>query len=372
MKKVFALLATLVLAFTLVACGDDDDDDTGEYDIAMITDAGDIDDESFNQGTWEGIVAYAELNDISHRYYRPAEVSDQAYIDAINLAVRNGAEIVITPGFLFEVAIHTAQEDHPDVTFVIIDGAPHPGDYNINIGENTVSVMFAEQESGFLAGYAAVVDGYRDLGFMGGMAVPAVQKFGIGFIAGAYYAADELDVEISFPDNRYDYLGNFDATAENKDAALAWYNSGTEIIFAAAGGAGSSVMAAADDEGKMMIGVDVDQASLSTTVLTSAKKELAISIQDILSQYYDNDFPGGEQVIYDASNDGIGLPMNTSRFEDFGRLDYYPIYLDIALGELEVPTLNPGDDDISLEDFFTEHGLDDLDIEIDTIIPPSS
>jgi len=259
LKKLLLALLMVVGLFTLAACGD-----TETFEIAMITDYGDIDDESFNQGTWEGIVEWAEANDKTYAYYRPAEVSDAAYLESIQLAISAGARIVITPGFLFGNAVGEAQTIHSDVKFVLLDAIPAGG-----VSENTVSVLFAEHESGFLAGYAAVRNGARRLGFMGGIAVPAVVKFGVGFVAGAYYAANELGVNISFPSNRYVYLGTFGPSDEVRTRALSWYEDGTNIIFAAAGGAGTSVMSAAEAANLLMVGVDVDQSYLSTSVLTS-------------------------------------------------------------------------------------------------------
>ncbi len=362
MKKLFALLVAVLFIFTLSACGRE------EFEIAMITDAGDIDDESFNQGTWEGIVAYAEENEISHKYYKPSAVSDTAYLNAIDLAVNGGAKIVITPGFLFEKAVWEAQTKHPDVKFILIDGYPHEGDYVPDVASNTASVFFAEHESGFLAGYAAVKDGYTDLGFMGGMAVPAVVKFGIGYIAGAYYAAKEDNVTLNFPDNRYTYLGDFEAKAEHKNAAASWYNGGTEIIFAAAGGAGSSVMSAASESSTdvMMIGVDVDQSGNSDTVLTSAMKELGIAVQQLLEAHYADEFPGGEILTKDVTEDGVGLPMETSRFDTFSESQYLAIYTAIENGSVVVPSTYA-----ELTAFFSEKQLDTLLIQEDTITPPA-
>lgn len=333
MKRIFMLLAAITVVFTLAACGGAD-----TYEIAMITDAGDIDDESFNQGTWEGIVEYAEANDITHRYYRPAEVSNEAYIETINLAIEGGAKVVVTPGFLFEPAIYESQQNHPDVNFVLIDGVPHPGDFaTFNVADNTVSVLFDEHESGFLAGYAAVKDGYTDLGFMGGIAVPAVVRFGVGFIAGVHYAAEEIGANVSFPDNRFTYLGNFDATDENKTRALAWFEEGTEIIFAAAGGAGSSVISAAEDSGNMMVGVDVDQGGLSDVVLTSAMKDLGAVVQQALDAHFNGSFPGGETQVKDAATQGVALPFATSRFDSFTEAEYNTIFDEIAAGDVVVP-----------------------------------
>lgn len=361
MKKLLLFLVALGFTFTLAACGGAD-----TFEIAMITDAGDIDDESFNQGTWEGIVEYAEENDLTHKYYKPGEVSDEAYGETIDLAVEAGAKIVITPGFLFEPAVYAAQTKYPEVMFVLIDGVPHPGDFaTFEVADNTVSILFDEHESGFLAGYAAVKDGYTDLGFMGGIAVPAVVRFGIGYIAGAYYAADELDVTISFPDNRFEYLGDFAPSDAAKTKALSWYNEGTEIIFAAAGGAGSSVMSAAEDADAMMIGVDVDQNGLSESVLTSAMKALGVAVQQALEAFYTDTFPGGDTQQKNATVDGVALPMDTSRFATFNQAAYDAIYAEIADGTVDVPSSYA-----ELTEFLDDLGLT-TDIQETTVTPAS-
>jgi basic membrane protein A len=362
LKKLFFLLLAATAVFSLAACGNTEPEG---FTIAMITDAGDIDDESFNQGTWEGIVEYAEENGITHKYYRPAQISDAAYLDTIRLAVEGGAEIIVTPGFLFEPAVYEAQTEFPDVRFVLIDGVPHPGDWTtFEVADNTVSILFDEHESGFLAGYAAVMDGYRDLGFMGGIAVPAVVRFGIGFVAGAHYAAQELDVEISIPDNRFEYLGNFDASDEHKTRALAWFEDGTEIIFAAAGGAGSSVMAAAEDAEAMAIGVDVDQGYISETVLTSAMKDLGSAVQQALANHFGDTFQGGEIIQMNSTNDGVALPMETSRFETFTQAQYDAIFAELI--NIEIPT-NEEELELFLEGLVPATRVEDiLTMEVDT------
>ncbi len=362
MKRVMALglIAFLLAGASLFGAGQGE-----QVEIAMVTDAGDIDDESFNQGTWEGIVEYSEREGYAHRYFRPAEISDSAYIDAIDLAVQGGAQIVVTPGFLFEAAIYESQQNHPDVNFVLIDGEPRDPDGDAVVADNTVAIYYAEEESGFLAGYAAVKDGFRELGYMGGIAVPAVVRFGVGYIAGAHYAAAEIGEEIVFPDNRYDYLGNFDPSDAHNAQAASWYADGTEVIFAAAGGAGSSVMAAAEDQDAWMIGVDVDQSEQSDRVLTSAMKDLGQTAQNILADFHAGNFPGGQTLTLTASEDGVALPMETSRFRgDFTESDYDEIFDRIAGGELEVPE-SYGE----LMDFIDAHGLQEVEIQESTVQP---
>lgn len=340
MKRVLAVLLTFILVFGLVACGggakEEETTPAAEtYDIAMITDIGTIDDKSFNQGTWEGVVAYAEKNNITHKYYKPTEQSTDAYLAAIQLAVEGGAKVIVTPGFLFEVPIFQAQDLYPDVTFVLIDGYPNNGDFSNLVektGENTVGIKFAEEQSGYLAGYAAVKDGYTKLGFMGGMAVPAVVRFGYGFVQGAEAAAAELGIPSI--DMKYHYTGNFDATPENQTLAASWYAEGTEVIFACGGAVGNSVMSAAEAANAKVIGVDVDQSSESPTVITSAMKGLAAAVEDALSAYYGGTFPGGQNLVYAADKNGVQLPMATSKFTKFTQADYDAVFQKLAAGEI--------------------------------------
>ncbi len=336
MKKFLLVFLLGLFAFGMFACGTRDEEELTK--IALITDYGDIDDESFNQGTWEGILAYAEEHDVEIEYFRPAAVSDADYIDSINLAVEQGFGIIVTPGFLFEQAVYTSQLQHPDVKFILLDAQPVDEDEGMLVADNTLSIFYNEHESGFLAGYAAVMEGHTDLGFMGGIAVPAVVRFGIGFIAGAYYAAHQEDITINFPDNRYDYLDTFSAGPAVETQAAGWFDGGTDVIFAAAGGAGLSVMSAAEEAEAWMIGVDVDQSGLSDRVLTSAMKALGESVQLAFDAYYiDEAFPGGETWNLGAENDGVALPMENSRFETFTQEDYDAIYALLADETVEVP-----------------------------------
>ncbi len=309
--------------------------ESNTFELALITDVGTIDDKSFNQGAWEGVEAYAEENGISYKYYKPTEKSDAAYINSIDLAVKAGAKVIVCPGYLFEVPVHTVQTTYPEVSFVILDGSPHAGDYNVEIAPNTYSIFYAEEEAGFLAGYSIVKEGYTKLGFMGGMAVPAVVRFGYGFVQGADYAANELglsdDIQL-----KYTYVGNFDASPENQAKASSWYNEGTEVIFACGGAVGNSVMKAAEAAGTKVIGVDVDQSAESDTVITSSMKNLTKSVYDALASYYAGNFPGGTSVTLDATVEGVELPMDNSRFEKFTQADYDAVYAKIVTGETDI------------------------------------
>lgn len=330
MKKLLVIALVLLLAVSPVLALAD------TYDLALVTDLGTIDDKSFNQGAWEGLVKYATDNGISHKYYQPKEQSDDAYLDSIQLAVESGAKLVVTPGYLFESPIFQAQDMFPDVKFVLLDGTPHSADYSeYRTAENTVGVLYAEEQAGYLAGYAAVKDGYTKFGFLGGMAVPAVVRFGYGFLQGAEDAAKEIGVtEITA---NYHYTGGFAATPEAQALAATWYNDGVEAIFACGGAVGNSAMKAAEGlEGKWVIGVDKDQSSESETILTSAMKDLSQSVYDAIDSMYTDTFPGTETWVIGADRKGVGLPMETSKFKTFSVEDYEALFAKLVAGEVTI------------------------------------
>lgn len=332
MKKLLALMLMLTLALPFAGALAQD-----TYEIAMVTDIGTIDDKSFNQGTWEGVKAYADANGKTYNYYQPTAQSTEIYLDTIEQAVKAGAKIVVTPGYLFEEPIFIAQDMYPEVTFILIDGNPHNADYSeFRTEKNAVGIVYAEQQAGFLAGYAAVKDGYKKLGFMGGMAVPAVVRFGYGFVEGAEYAAKELGVaDLAL---NYHYTGGFAATPEAQSLAASWYADGVEVIFACGGAVGDSVMAAAEAGNGKVIGVDVDQSAQSKTVITSATKGLAASVKQMLTAYYEGKFPGGESLVLDASREGVCLPMETSQFKTFTQADYDAVFAKLVAGEITLNT----------------------------------
>lgn len=352
MKKIVSIMLAAIMAVGLTACaqkpgtqGKSTEKETntegetskdGKYELALITDVGTIDDKSFNQGSWEGLKKYADEKKISCKYYKPTEKSDKACMTAIDLAVKGGAKVIVTPGFLFEKPIYQAQTKYPDITFILIDAAPTDGKDNNNIEKNVLSVFYAEEQAGYLAGYAAVVEGYHKLGFMGGIAVPAVVRFGYGFVQGADAAAKELGFAKGEVSVKYTYVGNFDASPENNAKAAAWYNEGVQCIFACGGGVGNSVMKAAETAGAVVIGVDVDQSVESATVITSAMKNLGDSVYNAVSDYYAGTFVGGKSVTLDAKVDGIQLPMATSKFKTFEKPQYDKLYAGLKDGTIKV------------------------------------
>ena len=358
MKKLLLLFLALLSVTALVGCEKTETTEATEK-IILITDKGDITDKSFNQGAYEGVKAYAEANDIDYDYVKPTDATNEYYISAIETAINDGATIIVTPGFLFETPINEVQGDYPDVKFILLDGNPENAE-NGTLEDNVYSVFYAEHEAGFLAGYAAVKEGYRHLGFIGGLAVPAVQRFGHGYIQGIAKAAEELDLADDAITVDYLYTGDFKATPEVQSAAATMYENGAEVIFACGGSVGQSVMAAAGDADGKVIGVDVDQSADSDTVITSAMKSLSISVEQALEAIFetnkwDDDF-AGKSVVLDAKSDGVALPDDFSKFNNFTSADYDTLFAKLVDGTYDVDdTIGEfGDDGNASKQFETD------------------
>ncbi len=380
MKKILAIaLAVMLVSMTLVGCTGGSTGPGDGAEIALITDKGNIDDKSFNQGSWDGVVEFAKANNITHQYIKPEDATDDDYLAAIDLAVTGGAKVVVTPGFLFEVAVYEAQTKYPDVKFILLDGAPHTADYSeFKTESNVASILYAEEQSGYLAGYAAVMDGMTDLGFMGGMAVPAVQAFGYGYLMGAEDAAEEMGLADGAIKALYHYTGDFAETDSNKATAKAMYQEGVEVIFACGGSVGKSVMSAAAEADAKVIGVDVDQRYDSETVMTSAVKGLATSVISVLDSIYKTDSfatYGGKTTVFNAENDGVGLPTAVigddkanafDRFETFDQAAYDALFAKMKAGDIkairEIPVADPSGN-ATADELTSALGLKKVDVE---------
>lgn len=347
-KKLFTVLCVISLIVGLIGCGKSasnttdsliEDDktealiDTGSYQVALVMDLGILNDKSFNQGSWEGMQQYCDENNLTYKYYKSKDADAASFQMTIEEAISSGAEVVVCPGFSFEVPVYNLQTKYPDVKFILIDGEPHNEDYSVyTTASNTMAVLFQEDQAGFLAGYAAVKDGSTSLGFMGGIDLPAVIHYGYGFLEGAEYAASEDNVSVNV---NYTYTGSFDASDEAEAMATDWYNGGTQVIFGCGGLVGNSVMLAAENsESGKVIGVDVDQSQESITVVTSAMKMLSNAVYDALADVYDGSFVGGKATTFNINNDGVGIAMDTARFTSFTQDDYDVVYNKLVSGEI--------------------------------------
>ena len=362
------MILALVMALALVACGnkntdDDEQNDTptvitnpdevqdemtssdGKYEVAFVTDVGQLKDKSFNQGTYDGVKLYAANNNLSYKYYQPAngsEATDDDRFTAMKAAVDNGAKVVVCAGFMQTTALRMAASQFTDVSFVYIDGDVIRADANDNnsaVLTNVAGVAFKEEQCGYLAGYAAVKEGYTKLGFTGGGGGtnPACCRYGYGFVQGADAAAKELNEKVEM-NYSWQYGATFSASPELQTMAAGWYQAGTEVIFACGGSMFASVVAAAGAEEGKVIGVDVDQSSQSDTVVTSAMKGLADSVQWALEKVYGDTFSeiGGQVTSLGVEEGAVGLPTDTWSLANFSVEDYNALYEKVKNGEVKV------------------------------------
>ena len=371
MKKFLALILALVMALSLVACGEQkqpdiqepdntDPDDTqtqtvvnaddiademtsedGKYEIAFVTDVGQLKDKSFNQGTFDGVKLYAAANGLSYKYYQPAngdQATDDDRYDAMKAAADNGAKIIVCAGFMQGNALAKAAAEFTDVSFVFVDGWAM-ADADGNPLTNTLGITFQEEQCGYLAGYAVVKEGYTKLGFTGGGGGtnPACCRYGYGFVQGASAAAAELNEKVEM---NYSWLygSSFAASPELQTMANGWYENGTECIFACGGSMFASIAAAASANDGAVVGVDVDQSFESDTVVTSAMKGLAASVQWACAKVYDGSFAamGGTCATLGAKDDAVGLPTATWSLTKWSVDDYNAMIKAMADGTLVV------------------------------------
>lgn len=321
MKKILLVFfALLIIMKMFVGCGIN----KSVYELALITDFDILEDKSFNQAAWEGLKKYADEHNKTFQYYQPSEGTNKAYLESIELAVKSGAKVIVTPGSLFAVTIYQAQVKYPEVKFILLDGEPHTEDYKTyHTEKNVLPILYSEEEAGFMAGYAAVKDGFTKLGFQGDMAVPYEIRYGHGFAQGAEVAAEELELAEGSVSLMYNYSGDFSSSSESKARAVQWYKDGTEVILACTDAASNSVIAAADEVGgKFVIGVNVDQYDKSESVISSAVKMLGNSVYKALEKYYNGNWEGGETWVLDAASGGIGLVMDSAKWRKFSVNDY--------------------------------------------------
>jgi len=367
MKKLIALLLAAVMVLGLfAACGntttepegtqgaggetkasvfdydtirDEQESADGKYPVAFVTDVGQLKDKSFNQGTWEGVKRYASENNKGYKYYSPAnssEATDDDRFNAMKAAVDNGAEIVVCAGFLQESALRKAAETYPDVKFVFIDGYPVVDSNNETL-TNVAPISFQEEQSGYLAGYATVMEGYTKLGFSGGGggSNPACCRFGYGYVQGASAAAAKLGVDVELKYS-WEYGSSFSASPELQTMLDGWYSTGTQVVFACGGSMCNSAFEAANKNDGYVIGVDVDQSSQSDTIITSATKGLREAAMYACEAFYlgEWDAIGGTGKVLGAADDAVGLPTATWSLETFTQEQYEEL-----LGQLKAGTV---------------------------------
>lgn len=381
MKKLTSLLLTLALAVTCLAgCGSkntsgdvgtksDDAGKTADYSVAMITDYGDVTDQSFNQTTYEACKAFCDKNSIKFNYYKPSGDSTSERVASVEKAIDEGYNVIVMPGYAFGGTIVEVSEQYKDIKFIALDvaagdileaGVAKKGEtYDYNPAnwkvedycymDNVYCAVYQEELSGYMAGYAAVKLGYTKLGFLGGMAVPAVIRFGFGFVQGADAAAAELGTTVTM---NYAYGNQFYGDADITAAMDTWYKAGTEVVFACGGGIYSSAAEAAAKVNGKVIGVDSDQSPVINSTygdnmtVTSAMKGLAPTVNDTLTDVINNgnwkNYAGKITTLGIVSGDDptlnyVQLPMDTTQWSDnFTKDDYKALVADMNSGKVKV------------------------------------
>ena len=374
-RKLIALVLAGAMALSLAACGGKGNakdggksnaGDSGKMQVAMITDSGDITDQSFNQTTYETCKAWSEKNDVEFNYYKPESDSDEARNASVDQAVADGANVIVLPGYMFAATIVEQSNVYPDVKFVALDVSAgdicekgvgkgytyNPDDYTVSDYYNTENVYcctYQEEFSGFMAGYAAVKLGYKHLGFLGGMSVPAVTRFGYGFVQGADKAAEELGItdQVSV---EYVCGGQFYGDADITAYMDTWYGEkDVEAVFACGGGIYTSAAEAAVKTNGKVIGVDSDQSGIineykDDLTITSAMKGLAVTVDTVLTAINDgkwNNYVGKIDnlglVSEDPEENFVQLPIKTTQWGDgFTEDDYRDLVKKLYNGEITV------------------------------------
>ena len=374
MKKFIALLLALVMVMALAACGAKEEAapeaSAEEYKIAMVTDYGDITDQSFNQTTWEACVKFGQDNGLEVKYYKPTSNDTAGRVASVELAIAEGHNLIVLPGYAFGGTIAEVSGNYPDVKFFALDVAKgdlleggvalkgesydyNPDNWNLTdyvYMDNVYCAIYQEELSGYMAGYAAVKLGYTKLGFLGGMAVPAVMRFGYGYIQGVDAAAKELGITV---DMKYAYGNQFFGDADITAVMDTWYADGTEVVFACGGGIYTSAAEAAKKVGAKVIGVDTDQSAVINRdygdgiTVTSAMKGLAPTTIDTLTDVVINgnwaNYVGKINTLGlvsgdDASLNYVQLPVASTQFEDgkFTEADYAALVKGMFDGSIKV------------------------------------
>ena len=342
MKKILsiALVLCMVLALGCTAFADD------APAVAMITDYGDITDQSFNQTTYEACKAFCDENGLTFQYYKPASDSDEDRASSIEKAIDDGYSVIVMPGYAFGKAIQETVPDNEDITFIALDVSEGDiGDLAADVPANLYCAVYQEELCGYMAGYAAVKLGYTKLGYLGGMAVPAVVRYGYGFVQGADAAAAELGLE--GVEVKYVYGNQFYGDSDITAYMDTWYAAGTEVVFACGGGIFTSAGEAAAKAGGKVIGVDVDQAATidglygEGMTVTSAMKGLAATVNAELSAVLDGSFEGGKVdnlgLVSDVPSENFVQIAGSTQFSDsFTEADYEALVAAMNAGDVTV------------------------------------
>jgi len=349
LKTMLKATALVLSVWVVCSCSDDGKAVKKAMKVGMVTDAGTIDDKSFNQGAWEGIVRAEKELGVEIKYLKPVGTTEADYVKEIDNLYDSGYKFIVCPGFKFETAIFKAQTKHPDAKFVLIDGNAHPADsYDVQNGPNTIGIIFAEQEAGFSAGLAAALELKEGrFGFIGGMEIPAVQKFNWGWQQGIRYANEHFGTTIEMHPEDFVYQGSFNDIAAGQQIAASMFDRGVKCIHAAAGGVGVGVInetKARRQVGKevWVVGVDVNQYNEGllpdgkSVVLTSAMKYIDRASFDMVKEELNGAFKGGRTLQLTAKDDAVGIPTENPNLSAEVQKQVQEVYAQIKSGAIMI------------------------------------
>lgn len=333
MKRIAVLFTIVVMIFSLTACENKSDEkenvEIEGCEVSMISDSSEIEPGSFAEAAWKSVSKYAAENSLGCEYFKPEKATKESYLAAIDKAVGEGAKLIVLPGNCFEITAYEAQKAYPKTYFLLLDGVPHNENNTYKTSEKTIGVVFAEEEAGYMAGYAAVKDGYTKLGFIGSKKEPAIKRYGYGFVQGIADAAKELENKIVV---NYKYMDSSKA----ESLAADWYKGGIQVILACGDSMSHAIIRAAENNNGKVIGTDVDQSYLSDTVITSAVKGLDAAIDNVIDGYSDDKFIGGTAFNYAAKNNGVMLEIGNSKFNKFNEDQYNELFNKLKNGEIKL------------------------------------
>ena len=334
MKKLLGLF--MIATLTLVGCSQSEEKQD-VVKIGFVSDVAGISDGSFSQLTWEGIQDFAEKHDnIEIQYATPSDTSTVELVNNIDNLFMSGNEIIVVAGYVFEEAIQKASEVYPDVDFILIDGVVE--------ADNVASIKFAEHEAGFLAGVVSALETKTNkVAYLGGIEVPAVVAYGVGFQYGVEYANENLGANAEIVD--YVYSGTFTDFNVGQTLSAGMFDKGVDIIMGTAGVATQGAIAEAKQrEGVYIVGCDSDQYADgvmdngNSVVLTSAMKHIDVAVQEVLTQWLDDKFPGGDTLVMNGATNGVGLPNENPSVSEETLSKVEEVKALMKQGEIEIPS----------------------------------
>lgn len=315
-KKIFAvgLILTMITSLSVGCTNKNSADDVSEkvYKIGMITDTGGVNDESFNQSTWEGLQKAEEKygkDKVQVKYLESNQDAD--YAPNIETFVEEELDLIIGVGYKTADAIEKAATNYPDIQFAIVDHSYE------NQPENVTSLVYEDNTASYLTGLiAGKMTKTNKVAYIGGMQSVVLDRFEYGYKAGVRAANPDCEVIAR-------YANSFNDSALGKSIANQMHKDGVDVIFTAAGAVGTGAIEAAKENNKMAIGVDTDQNALApNNVITSAVKNIDVSVIDLVGKLIDGTYEGGQVVVNTLESGGVGIAETTDKNVPQDILDY--------------------------------------------------